>query len=65
MNHLPKAARTIRSWVMNVFMSKKQQLKEELHQMRSRLSIYFDLWASPNAYAVLGVVAMWIDATGR
>ncbi|KJZ70187.1 hypothetical protein HIM_10410 [Hirsutella minnesotensis 3608] len=52
MNHLPKAARTIRSWVMNAFESKKEQLREELHQARSRVSISFDLWTSPSPYAI-------------
>ena len=65
LNHLPKAARTIRSWVMNAFISKKQQLREDLYHSRSRISISFDLWTSPNPYAILGVVAMWIDATGK
>lgn len=65
MNHLPKAARTIRSWVMNAFTSKKEQLKEDLHHARSRVSISFDLWTSPNPYAILGVIAMWIDSGGR
>ncbi|KAF7441548.1 DUF3505 multi-domain protein [Pyrenophora tritici-repentis] len=64
LNHLPKAAKTIRSWVMNAFISKKQQLREDLHHSRSRISISFDLWTSPNPYAILGVVAMWIDTTG-
>ncbi|KAI1515879.1 Retrotran-gag-2 domain containing protein [Pyrenophora tritici-repentis] len=44
LNHLPKAAKTIRSWVMNAFISKKQQLREDLHHSRSRISISFDLW---------------------
>ena len=50
---------------MNAFISKKQQLKDDLHHSRSRISISFDLWTSPNSYAILGVVAMWIDATGK
>jgi hypothetical protein len=65
LSHLPRAAKTIRSWVMGAFRSKKQQLKEDLQQARSRISISFDLWTSPNSYAILGVVAMWIDADGR
>jgi hypothetical protein len=65
LNHLPKAAKTIRSWVMNTFISKKQQLREDLRLSRSRISISFDLWTSPNPYAILGVIAMWIDATGK
>ena len=50
---------------MTALTSKKQQLMEDLHQARSRVSISFDLWTSPNPYAILGVVAMWIDATGK
>jgi hAT family protein len=65
LNHLPKAARTIRSWVMHAFLSKKQRLRGDLQRSRSRVSISFDLWTSPNPYAILGVVAMWIDATGK
>ncbi|KAH7471583.1 hypothetical protein FOMA001_g13376 [Fusarium oxysporum f. sp. matthiolae] len=30
LNHLPKAAKTIRSWVMDAFLSKKQRLREDL-----------------------------------
>ncbi|KAF7444167.1 Dimer-Tnp-hAT domain containing protein [Pyrenophora tritici-repentis] len=52
LNHLPKAAKTIRSW------------GGPLHHSRSRISISFDLWTSPNPYAILGVVAMWINTTG-
>ncbi|KAL5610443.1 hypothetical protein FOBRF1_006560 [Fusarium oxysporum] len=65
LNHLPKAAKTIRSWVMDAFLSKKQRLREDLQRSRSRISIYFDLWTSPNPYAILGVIAMWIDTTGK
>jgi hypothetical protein len=65
LSHLPKATKTIRSWVMDAFRSKKQRLREDLRQARSRISISFDLWTSPNPYAVLGVIAMWIDTAGK
>ena len=65
LNHLPKAARTIRNWVIEAFRSKKQRLREDLQRSRSRISISFDLWTSPNPYAILGVVAMWIDTAGK
>src|SRR5439155_3333827 len=65
LNHLSKAARTIRNWVMNAFLSKKQQLKEDLQHSSSRISISFNLWTSPNPYTILGIVTMWIDATGK
>src|SRR3546814_7979757 len=43
LNHLPKAAKTIRSWVMDAFLSKKHRLREDLRRSRSRISISFDL----------------------
>lgn len=64
LSHVPKAAKTIRSWVMDAFWSKKQRLREDLRQPRSRISISFDPWTSPNPYAVIGVIAMWIDTAG-
>ncbi|KAG4275822.1 hypothetical protein FPRO04_14338 [Fusarium proliferatum] len=51
--------------VIDAFRSKKQRLREDLRQARSRISISFDLWTSPNPYAVLGVIAMWIDTAGK
>ncbi|KAH7109230.1 hypothetical protein B0J13DRAFT_682446 [Dactylonectria estremocensis] len=50
---------------MDAFRSKKQRLREDLQRSRSRISISFDLWTSPNPYAILGVVAMWIDTAGK
>ena len=50
---------------MSAFLSKKEQLKNDIQHSRSRISISFDLWTSPNPYSILGVVAMWIDNTGR
>jgi len=32
---------------------------------RSLILISFDLWTSPNAYAILGVVAHYIDRSGN
>lgn len=50
---------------MHAFTSKKQQLREDIQLSRSRISISFDLWTSPNPYAILGIIAMWIDDTGK
>lgn len=65
LHHLPRAAKTIRGWVMDAFLSKKQRLREDIQRSRSRISISFDLWTSPNPYAIVGVVAMWIDSSGK
>ena len=62
---LPKAANTIRGWVIAAYEKQKEQLKKDLKEARSAISISFDLWTSPNAHAVLGVVAHFIDRRGR
>lgn len=63
--YLPAAAQTIRDWVIMRFQTKKDILRKELQHARSRVSISFDLWTSPNSKSVLGVIAMWIDGCGR
>ena len=40
-------------------------MKKDLKEARSAISISFDLWTSPNAHAVLRVVAHFIDRRGR
>jgi hypothetical protein len=62
---LPKAANTIRGWVVQEYKNRKAQLRRELKEARSAISISFDLWTSPNAHAVLGVVAYFINKRGR
>jgi hypothetical protein len=52
--HLPKATKTIRKWFMNAFLSEKERLNEDLQRSRTRISISFNLWTSPNPYAILG-----------
>jgi hypothetical protein len=62
---LPKAGRTVRKWVMATFTSRKGTLKKELNEARGRISISFDAWTSPSCVAILGVVAHFIDKTGK
>jgi hypothetical protein len=62
---LPKAANIIRGWVIKEYENRKAQLRGELKEARSAISISFDLWTSQNAHAVLGVVAHFIDRRGR
>jgi hypothetical protein len=63
-NLLPKAASTIRQWVISAFKERKERLRHDMHDARSSISLSFDLWTSPNHLAVLGVVAHFIDNTG-
>ncbi|KAJ6785140.1 hypothetical protein PWT90_08160 [Aphanocladium album] len=64
-NLLPKAADTIRRWVIDAFEAKKEKLRYDMREARSSISISFDLWTSPNCLAVLGVVAHFIDKNGQ
>jgi hypothetical protein len=62
---LPKAASTIRQWVMNSFEVKKKGLRQDKLDSRSCISPCFDLWTSPNYLAVLGVVAHFTNKSGQ
>ena len=63
--YLPAAAQTIREWVITKFQARKNILKQELKDARSRISLSFDLWTSSNSKSVLGIIAMWIDGSGK
>jgi hypothetical protein len=62
---LPKAASTIRGWVVEAYKRRKEELKIDFQEARSAISIPFDLWTSPNSHVVLSVVAHFIDKRGR
>lgn len=63
--YLPEARDTIRKWVMTAWQQKKAKLKAELKEAKSLISISFDLWTSPNGYAVLGVIGHFINKYGE
>jgi hypothetical protein len=62
---LPKAANTIRKWIKDLFLTKKEALKKELREARSRISVSFDVWTAPSCIAILGAVAHFVDKTGK
>lgn len=62
---LPKAASTIHGWVIRAFETRKDELRKGLRSACSTISISFDLWTSPNAFGVLGVIAHFISKTGK
>ncbi|KAG9385555.1 polyprotein [Pyrenophora tritici-repentis] len=59
---LISALQSLKSWKR--LEEEISKVQEHLSQFDVRISISFDLWTSPNPYAILGVVAMWIDTTG-
>ena len=62
---LPKAACTLRQWVIDAYEAKKEKLRQNMRNARSNISLSFDLWTSLNYLAILGVVAYFIDQHGR
>ena len=55
---------TIRKWVMSEFRKQKRQLRDDLQEARSNIHLSFDLWTSPNYYAIIAIVAHYIDKKG-
>lgn len=62
---LPKAASTMRAMVKEEFDKQKQLVIEDLTGAQSKIHISFDLWTSPNYYAIISVYGHFIDKRGR
>ena len=43
----------------------KQQLKDDLLNSRSKVSVSFDMWSSPNFLAMMAICAYFIDSDGN
>jgi hypothetical protein len=56
--------KTIRRWVIAEYHRRKRILRRELKHTRSKISISFDLWSSPNSLAVIAINAHFIDQAG-
>ena len=52
---------TIRKWVMSEIRKQKKRLRDDLREARSNIHLSFDLWTSPNYYAIIAIVAHYID----
>jgi hypothetical protein len=50
--------------VIAVWEESKAELKRELHDAHSAISLSFDPWTSPNGHAVLGVCGHFISKSG-
>jgi hypothetical protein len=57
--------KTIRKWIVMEFEKRKKELRHELRAARSNIHISFDLWTSPNCYAIMAIVAHYIDSSGE
>ena len=55
---------TIRNWIVEEFEQRKRELRRELRAARTNIHISFDLWTSPNYYAIMAIIAHYIDSIG-
>jgi hypothetical protein len=55
---------TFRDWVLAEYHKRKRKLRKELRSSRSNIHLSFDLWTSPNCYAMIAIVAHFIDSKG-
>ena len=56
-NWLPNSIPTIRTWALRTFEAQKHRIKREVQSALSRIHFTVDLWTSPNALAILGMIA--------
>ena len=60
----PRAANTIRKWVMDDFKARKITLQKDLMNAISAINLSFDLWTSPNGLSIIAIVGHYIDGNG-
>ncbi|KAK4170578.1 hypothetical protein QBC36DRAFT_201105, partial [Triangularia setosa] len=58
---LPHSGDTIRAWMKAEFEAEKELLKDELARSPYKKHLTFDLWTSPNQYALLGITVHFVD----
>ena len=49
---------------MREFKKQKRLLREDLREARSNIHLSFNLWTSPNYFAIIAIVAHYIDRDG-
>jgi hypothetical protein len=58
---LPYSGDTVRAWMKAEFEAEKELLKHELARSPYKKHLTFDLWTSPNQYALLGITVHFVD----
>lgn len=59
-DQIPLSRRTIRRRADEACLIEKQKIKTQLRDAVSKIHLSFDMWTSPNRYAVLGIVAHFV-----
>jgi hypothetical protein len=63
--YLVQSSQTIRNWAQSEYVAAQSQVKQILVEARSRIHISFDLWTSPNGYALCAICAHFVGSNIR
>ena len=61
-NKLSLSRNTVKSWIIDELLYKKEQIKQSLHDAASLINFTFDLWTSPNHYSIFGLTVHYFDS---
>jgi hypothetical protein len=64
-NWLPNSIPTIRTWTLRTCKTQKHRIKREVQSALSKVHFTVDLWTSPNALAILGIIAHYISESSQ
>lgn len=64
-NWLPRSAPSIRSWTLRAFEAQKLQAKQDIQSALPKVHFTVDLWTSPKAFAIIGIVAHYTSKFGH
>lgn len=57
---IPMSKSSMQRWVVEVFNDEKNNVRAMLAKACSKIHLSFDIWTSPNGFAILGVVAHFV-----
>ncbi len=55
----------VRQWLLAKHIKEKRYLRRELRDAKSKIHVSFDLWTSPNYYALCAIVVHYIDCNSK
>ena len=64
-NWLLNSSPIIRAWTMRTYIAQQERVKREVQSALSKVHFTVDLWTSPNALAILGMIAHYTSESGQ
>jgi hypothetical protein len=62
---VPWSRSTVRRHLDKIFALKKVHIRQQLREAITKIHLSFDLWTSPNRFAIMAVHAHFIDNKGK